>query len=367
MIKTSLTFVTCLLPLVFFHGCDFGNNPETDNFKRSSKVIVAATVSIDYQTGNVGLYSIENNTTSKNLLSIHSDNGVRIFDTTVYLIERFGKDNVIMIKGSNIFSGTVDNHKNIPNSGNIRDIVFVSPQKAYITAYGGQNLVCYNTSTGEPNGKTISLGHLSKPGATVPNMDRAIHFEGKAYIGLHRFNDSFSEIDSGYIVVVNSETDSVEKTITLSKKQPQGMYIHEGKLFVACTGTYESIGDGGIVTVDLVTGNYLKVVVEESVLGGNVSDVLIISESKGYAIVADAMYVNFLISFNPATGDVISKIDAGGVPSDFLLDDGKLYIASRSEKEHGIIVLDTQTDSRISGPHDLGLPPNRIALLKLGE
>lgn len=79
------------------------------------------------------------------------------------------------------------------------------------------------------------------------------------------------------------------------------------------------------------------------------------------------LITNFLISFNPTTGNVISRIDAGGVPSDFLLDDGKLYIASRNEKEPGIIVLDTQTDTKISGPHDVGLPPNRIALLNLGE
>lgn len=363
----NMTIIACFLPLFFFNGCDFGNNPETSNFVKSNKMIVAVTVSIDYQTGNVGLYSIENNTTRKNLLPIFSDNGIKIFDTTVYLIEKYGKDNVIMITGSDILSGTVYNHKNIPNSGNIHDMVFVGPNKAYITAYGGQNLVCYNPSTGEPTGKAISLGHLSTPGAIVPNMDRAVFFQGKVYIGLHRFNDSFTAIDSGYVAVVNSETDSAEKTITLSKKQPQGMYIYGDKLFVACTGTYESIGDGGIVAIDLNAGIYSGVVIEESVLKGNVYDVLILSASKGYAIAADETNNNFLISFNPATGNIISRIDAGGVPSDFLIDDGKLYIASRNEKEPGIIVLNTKSDTKISGPHDMGLPPNRIALLNLGE
>ncbi len=363
----NLTVIVCFLPLFFFNGCDFGSNPETNNFVKSKKMIVAVTVSVDYQTGNVGLYSIENNTTRKNLLSIFSDNGIKIFDTTVYLIERYGKDNIITIRGSDIFSGTVYNHKNIPNSGNIRDMVFVSSNKAYITAYGGQNLVCYNPSTGEPTGKVISLGHLAAPGASVPNMDRAVFFQDKVYIGLHRFNDGFTEIDSGYIAVVNSKTDSVEKAITLSRKQPQGMYIYNGKLFVACTGTYKTIGDGGIVAIDLSTGICSGVVIEENALNGNVYDVLILSASKGYAIATDENYYNFLISFNPTTGSVISRIDAGGVPSDFLLDDGKLYIASRNEKEPGIIVLDTQTDTKISGPHDVGLPPNRIALLNLGE
>jgi outer membrane protein assembly factor BamB len=359
--------VACVLLSFFFHGCDFGNNPETDNFAMSGKLIVAVTVSVDYSAGNVGLYSVENNTTRKNVLSIYSDNGIKIFDTTVYLIERRGKDNVIMIKGGDIFSGTVYNQKNIPNSGNIHDIVFINPYKAYITAYDGQNLICYNPSTGEPTDKTISLAHLATPGANTPNMDRAVFFNGKVYIGLQRFNDSFTAIDSGYVAVVNSKTDSVEKTITLSKKQPQGMYIYEGKLFIACTGTYETIGDGGVVAIDLLTGNYSGVVIEESTLKGNVYDVLILNASKGYVIAADENYSNYLISFNPTTGKVISRIDAGGVPMDFLLDEGKLYIASRHEKEHGIIVLDTQTDTRVSGPHNVGLPPNRIALLKLGE
>lgn len=139
----NLTVIACFLPLFFFIGCDFGNNPETSNFVKSNKMIVAVTVSVDYQTGNVGLYSIENNTTRKNLLPIFSDNGIKIFDTNVYLIERYGKDNVIMITGSDIYSGTVYNHKNIPNCGNIHDMVFVGHDKAYITAYGGQNLVCY--------------------------------------------------------------------------------------------------------------------------------------------------------------------------------------------------------------------------------
>lgn len=118
-------------------------------------------------------------------------------------------------------------------------------------------------------------------------MDRAILFQGKAYIGLHRFNGSFAEIDTGYVAVVNPETDSVEKSIALIKKQPQGMYIYEGKLFVACAGLYDLIGDGGIVVIDLSAGNLFGVVVEESALRGNVSDVLILNATKGYAIAAD--------------------------------------------------------------------------------
>lgn len=367
MRKKTIMILTCFCYSVIFHGCDFGNNPQTENFTMSNKVIVASTVSIDYHSGNVGLYSIENNMTKKNILSMHHDNGVRIFDTNIYLVERYEKDNVLMIKGHDIASGTVYNQLHIDNNVNIHDIAFVNPAKAYITCYGGQNLICYNPSTGELTGKTISLGHLSAPGATTPNMDRALFFQGKLYVGLQRYYTDFLSEDSGSVAVVNAETDVLEKSVTLSKKQPQGMCIYDHRLYIACTGTYESIGDGGIVAIDLMTGNFSGVIVEESALKGNVSDVIVISATKGYAIAATEKFINFLISFNPVTGDVISKIDAGGVPSDFLLDDGKLYIASRDEKEPGIIVLDTQTDTKISGPHDVGLPPNRIALLKFGE
>lgn len=352
-------------------GCDFGDNPVSNHGqsdKSVGKIIVAVTTAIDWSSGNVSVYSVENDTVKQSVMkqSFHSDNNIRIFDTSVYLIERMGKDNVSMVNGHHITTGTVDNQVHISTGINIHDIVFVNSLKAYITIYGGQDLICYNPGTGEVTGKKISLGLYTPSGATTPKMSEAICYSNKAFIGMQMYSDDFkSFLDTGALAVINTVNDSVEKKVVLKKNNPQGMCTHNGILYCACIGDY-GIMDGGIVSVDLVTESVIKSV-EENVLGGDVSDVLIISESKGYAIVSDINYTNTLVTFNPATGEKITVITAGGTPSDFLFDDGKLYIASRAFSAHGIIVLDTNTDTVISGPHALGLPPNKIAMLNLGE
>lgn len=351
--------------------CDFGDNPVsnyTQSDKSAGKIIVAVTTAIDWSSGNVSFYSVENNTVKQSVMeqSFHSDNNVRIYDTTVYLIERMGKDNVLMVKGHHITTGTVDNQAHVSTGSNIHDIAIVNSQKAYITVYGGQELICYNPGTGEVTGKEISLAQCNPSGATTPKMDEAINYNNKVYIGLQMYSDDFNSIlDTGALAIVNALSDSYEKKVVLKKNNPQGMCTHNGILYCACTGDY-GIMDGGIVLVDLATESVIKSV-EENILGGDVSDVVVISESKGYAIVSDINYTNTLVTFNPSTGEKIAVITAGGTPSDFLFDDGKLYIASRALSAHGIIVLDTNTDTVISGPHALGLPPNKIAMLNLGE
>lgn len=370
MNKHSLVCMLFVISAVF-SGCDFGSNPEQKPISLGNKVIVAVTAAIEYTGGgNLGLYSIDNNSVQKNVLSIHSDNNVRIYDTTVYLIERSGKDNVIMINGHNISEAVVDNQMNIKEGFNIHDIAFVNKTKAYITAHGGQDLICYDPQSGNTTGKKISLEQFSHPESKskTPKMDEALSYQGKVYIGLQKFTDDFISIDSGSIAVINSGNDSVEKQIILRKDNPQGMCIFGNKLYVACTGMYNSVSDGGIVSVDLATETLKGTVIDESSLGGNVSDVVIVSETKGYAIVADQSFKNFLVSFSPSSGVLISsRIDAAGEVSDFLCDEGKLYIACRSPSTSGIIVLNTKDDNLLSGPHDVGLPPNKIALLSFKD
>lgn len=352
--------------VIIFSGCDFGSNPKQDKIKLSNKVIVAATTAKDYSAGNVGVYSIGNDLSQSYIMPISSDNNVKVFDTCIYFLERGDAKTIIKINGHSIVEGIVDK-QTVVDANNLHDIAFVSQSKAYVTAYGSPDLIGFNPLSGKTNGKKISLKHLAFAGAASPNMDNALCFGKKVYVGLHRYSSDFISGDTGMVVVIDSETDAIEKEILLKKIQPQGMYIYGEKLYIACTGTY-GMSDGAIVAIDLSTDELIGNIIDEAKLGGDVSDVLIVSETKGYAIVADLSFANILVSFNPATGKIISSnIKAAGQPSDFLLDDGKLYIASRSEKNAGIIVLDVENDKKVSGPHNVGLPPNKIALLNFGD
>jgi hypothetical protein len=367
---SAMIFATGLLSI----GCFTTKNPVTVTQHPSVKSIVAVCVSLDYSAGNMGLYSISDSIAYRNLLSIYADNDIRSFDGALYVLQRYGRDNIIKIQGSVIADSTVLYEKNIGASVNIQDIAFISPTKAYITLYGSAKVAIFNPSSGEKSASSVDLSSFNTyagtdSAASVPYMSRSLYTNGKVYIACQRLKAPvggyLQAADTSCLAVINAANDGVEKKINLVYKNPQELSLYNGKLYVAGAGKF-GVNDGGIECIDLATGSDLGGVVDENALHGDVQAVIVISETKGYAVISTQTFTTELYPFNPQTKTVGLKVTGIEAPcTNHMAYDGTyLYIGDRCMTAPGIVAIDPATDTKAGTTKNIGLPPNSLVFLE---
>ncbi|MBN1306655.1 MAG: hypothetical protein JXA18_01970 [Chitinispirillaceae bacterium] len=366
LFKTALYAAGCSA-VVALVNCDIFNPESGDEAPDVSLSIVSVNSSLDYSEGNTAVYDIDKAKAFANVRTIDSDNNVRTFNGAVYIIERTQCD-IIKITGSAISKDNIETEVHIGNATNIHDIAFISATKAYVTQYDATDVVIYNPATGKVTGETISLTDFTPDGASNPNMDAAVYYDGNVYIGLQKYTDDWSLTDNSSVAVIDASTDEVQGEIVLDAKNPQGMCIYNDRLYVACTGSFGA-QDGGIEVIDLAAGATDGILVTEAALGGDVSNVIIVNSTTGYAVVADASWTNAVVCFNPTDGNRHGTIAGVENAAQFGLawDGTYFYVGDRSAANPGLLIVDTSDNSVVSGPHDLGMPPNAIALLEVEE
>jgi len=363
-----------LIPVGMLLASCFTTSPVSPTPQSTSKSIVAVTISQLYTEGNVGLYSIPDTTAYKNLLSIFKDNDVRTYDGSTYILERYGKDNIIKIVGSAIADSSVAYDKNIGASVNIQDIAFISPTKAYVTQYQNSQIVIFDPSTGSRSTKSIDCSkyvayYNTDSAAPSPYASRALYYSGNVYVACQRLyapaGGFINAADTSLVLVINATSDSVEAAIRLAYKNPQEMSICNGKLYVASVGEYGS-NDGGIEAIDLSTDVNTGTVVDETALHGDVLTIIVVSDTKGYAVISTPSFTTETYPFDPDAKSIGAKIS--GIDSPFsghmAYDGSFVYIGDRSTTTPGIVAIDPATDRKVGATKNVGLPPNSLAYLE---
>jgi hypothetical protein len=360
-------FIEALVALSFlFVGCS-ENRALTAPQTSSSKSIIAVTISYTYGAGNVGLYNISDSTGFPNLLQNWTDNDVRTYNDAIFILERYGKDNIIRIDGSIISPSTVVYEKNIGQSVNIQDIACISSTKAYVTQLASSKVAIIDPSTGIKSNKTIDLSPFNTYAGTdsadaVPCMSKELYYNGKVYIACQRLK-AYQAADTSKIIVINATTDSVVKAINLAYKNPQELSIFNGKLYVGSVGIW-GVNDGGVEEIDLATDSNIGSIADESAFSGDIASIIVVSDTKGYAAISGSNGITELYAFNPTTKSVRATVS--GVDSiswgHMAFDGNYVYVGVRSITP-GIAIIDPETDIKIGTTKNVGLPPNSLALL----
>ncbi len=365
--------VTTFGVLALCVGCSQKTNPASPQTS-SAQSIVAVTIDYDYSAGNMGYYSISDTTAYANLLSIWSDNDIRTSNGAIYVLERYGKDNLMRINGSTIAESTVVYEKNIGASVDIQDIALVSASKAYVTELYGSKVVIVNPSTGVRTGKTVDLSGFDTYAGTVnadsvPYASKELYYNGKVYVACQRLKAPaggyIQAADTSKIVVINATTDTLEKAINLIYKNPQELSIFNGKLYVGSVGIW-GVNDAGIEEIDLSTDTNTGSIVTESAFSGDIASIIVVSDTKGYAVISTPTFTTELHSFNPQAKTVGPRIAGLDAPcSGHMAFDGTyVYVGDRSNSTPGIVVIDPVTDAKIGTTKNVGLPPNSLAFLQ---
>jgi hypothetical protein len=193
-------------------------------------------------------------------------------------------------------------------------------------------------------------------------------------VSLGRLDRSRGFVPAGHsrIVALDTTTDAVVGVVELTGANAFGdasglaREPGTGKVVVSEPGDLRRLGDGGLERVDPFTLTAEGFFVTENDLGGNITDFVLVSPTKAYAIILDARLQNILIAFDPSQRVVTRRLFVGThyLPDITLAPDGILWLADDGLPAPGIRLFDPRSDRQLTrGAIDVGLPPFSMGFL----
>ena len=339
--------------------------------------IAAVTAAADFSMANFEIIAADNRAACRNLLDgLHTDHAIRTHGNDIYILERFGKDNIIKFDAKE----RLPVYQQSLGSGlNIQDIAVISETKAYVSSYHNSDLIIFNPQKGEKI-STVDLSRFNTYAGTDsaeahPFVSALAVYGNYVYAACQRlktvqssFGATFEIADTSIIAIIDTRTDMITGHIALHKKNPASMHIYRDKMLASSTGDWFDHTTGGVEMIDLITNQNLGIVAEGSDFGGSVTNVIFVSPNKAYISVGkmSADFSDFwteIIPFNPTTGTTGAKI--AGVHDGFggMAYDGMyVYAGDRGFGASGIAVINPETNA-VSRKIPTNMPPSALAVI----
>jgi len=325
----------------------------------------------DYASGGLRRIDLDTRIVLPGEIGVHTDTRLRWYGGLLYVINRFGQDNIQVVDPA---GWTTVRQFSTGNGSNPADIAFASPHHAYVTLYERADLLVVNPQSGATIG-SIPLGSFADADG-IPEMDHMEKVGPWLLVSLQRLDraNGFAPTDSSLVVVVDSRADTVldvnpaqpgKQGFRLTGKNPATRFHFDGnsgRLLIGCVGAYGAL-DGGIEWIDPLGFKSLGWAITEAALGGEISELAWYRPDHSYAIVSDLSFNTQLVSWSAASGSKLATLDSPGGFSltDLGLDDrGELYVLNGSFTAPGVRVYQAGSDAVLAGPLDTGLPPSQI-------
>lgn len=332
-------------------------------------------VTTDYQTGSYSLLKVEDATgwVSNSPNPIHSDAVARFHNGLIYIIERLGADCITVIDARNGKYFSPVTQFSVGAGTNPQDIAFVG-DKAYISRMDSDKLLVVNSKNGEKT-KEIPLSQfVSEDDADgLPEMGPMAVVGDSLFVTLEMLNREawWTPVDNGVLVKIDTSRDDVLKSYRLNGKNPwslsDSLRFYNGFLYIIEHGSSFDTKDGIVEKFDPSKEEFSTVVTEEE-LGGDISDIEILSDDTGYAVISDENWNTKVVRFNPATGKKIKEVYSpdGYSVADIEIMGNLLLVAYRPAKgDSGIILISTETDEVLTKkPIITPLPPFDIEVIR---
>ena len=349
----------------------------------------AFVIATDFSTGSYSVIDLATLTTFNDLNfgGIHSDSVARYDRITsrVYVINRLGVDSIQVVDPQQGYVTPPGAELSVGNGSNPKDIVVVSPDKAYVSRANSTELLIIDPTTLTEQG-TIDLSALTKPTDLdgFPDTHVMLLHQGLLYVVLQHLDQTngFQAVGPGEVAVIDTMTDTVAGVIALQIPNPfpdlqfTAALPRGPRILVGATGDTFGVDNGGIEAIDPVTQMVdPTLVVDEMALGaGSITHFEVVSATKGYAIIAffadDGTFGNRLVSFNPTTGEQLDILADNLVftPNFAISNAGQLYLGPTdlTTTDHGVRIFDTALDVELTtAPLKISdLPPNTIVMIE---
>ncbi|MDE2744279.1 MAG: T9SS type A sorting domain-containing protein [Gemmatimonadota bacterium] len=332
-------------------------------------------ITTDFSTGSTAFLATNAAEAEVNLLGIHSDAVGHYHDGRVYIVNRLGQDNILVLDAMDL--RTPLTQFSVGNGANPHDIEIVAPDKAYVTRYDAASLLIVNPQDGAELGEIDLSAFADADG--LPEVSQIVRVGDRLYLSCQRLdrNGGWGPVDVSYLIVVDLATDTLIDVdpdaegiqgIALSVANPNSMVVIGEQIAV---GVVVGFGDraGGVEIVDTATNRSLGLAVSEEDLGGDITSMVLVDQNRGYAVVADENFANSVRPFDLSSGAVsapLEDISGGFIPS-LAVDGDRLIVADRGSfsdpASAGLKFYDAATGAFLSGPIDTGLPPQDIVVL----
>jgi hypothetical protein len=309
---------------------------------------------------------------------ISSDPVARVEDGRPFVVNRFTFDNIQGLDPKGSFATLFE--RSVGNLANPHDLVVPPPGAigdagtAFVTRYGAgfNDVAVMDLATGDIVDRidfapyARNTDHLARP-------DQALYHDGLIYVTMEDANASFTEFMNGRVVVVDPILRQVVDVIDLDGQNPFESLSYApstGLIYVGLAGLFPGrvgprpVLSGGIETFDPVTRAAGGLLVDDDDLGGNVSAVAIHSATRGYCVVSDAFFHNYVKAFNPTTGEILGTIfdSAGEIASIEVDGDGFLLVADSNFFTPRVLIFNAETGAPVAAL-PARLPPFSFAIL----
>lgn len=191
-------------------------------------------------------------------------------------------------------------------------------------------------------------------------------YDGHLFVPLQRLGGDWKPLDTSLVLEIDPASRKVVREIKLPLANPYAMKLAGGKLLLACVGAwnddaFENVLDGGIVSVDLASGT-AEIVVRETTLGGNVSDVQAIGDKVYVAVSTAWPNTHVAVVEQGRIVDSVAGIQlAGGLQAN-----GSQLLVGVRETTPFVAIVDTAFDSTVA-KISTGIEPTNMDLLASGK
>ena len=311
-----------------------------------------------------------------------SDPVARVEDGRPFVVNRYTYDNVQGLDPLGPFT-TLFEHST-GSLSNPHDLVVLPPGTpgtgagaaglAFVTRYGAafNDVAVLDLADGVVVDR-IDLTPYARNRDRLPRADQALLHDGLIYVTLLDADASFAEFMNGRIAVIDPVMRRVVDVIDLSGQNPFESLSFSpatGLIYVGLAGLFPGFArpapvlSGGIETVDPVTRTARGLLVDDDALGGNVSAVAVHSKTRGYCVVSDALFHNYVKAFDPTTGEVLGTIfeSSGQIATIEADGDGYLLVADTSFYEPRILIFNAENGAPVAAL-PARLPPFSFAIL----
>jgi outer membrane protein assembly factor BamB len=256
------------------------------------------------------------------------------------------------------------------------DIAVVSADRAYVSRYDTPSLLVVHPTDGTVL-DTVDISDYADADGN-PEASYMYSVDGKIYLAIQRLDSmNFTSTDYSAILVIDGDSGEVEQEIRTTATNPGARIRYHAsmdRLVIVSSGDFGML-DGGIEFLNPGDNSLSGLVVTEEALDGDIVDAVVVSETKGYAIVGvitdwdNFTGETYLVSFNPQTGEKLGDVavsDSWDYNAIELNPDGtELWLADAAMTNPGIRIFDVETDEeKTEDAIDVGLPPFAICFIE---
>ncbi len=398
----ALVWIMLMMMTILLSGCgqvqtvtnDFDPDPSTSSDSDSSDLSVAVHVTDFFSTGILSVVSnlqdLDDLNVQTNILDPlpHTDALLRAFDGLLYIVNRLGRDSIQVVDPEQNFENISE--FSTGQGSNPHDILALSSQKAYVTLYEpesqttAEEILIVNPSNGATLGMIDLTPIIDDDGDQQVRPERMIQVGDEVWVLIQDLSSAFIADTNGKIAVINSTTDTlvdVDQTtagiqaIELLGRNPSSLsYDTNGnRVFVSQTGVFQtdfstdtSDDFGGIELV--AAQNYVSqgIALDDADIGGYPWGIALVASDLAFTV-AESKRV---VAFDPGTLEVVDNNvyeSPGTYLPEILYDgNGRLLVTERGDlsgQGAGIVIIDVDADFAVTGPVDVGGPPNSLAVL----